>query len=307
MANNLTFNPTQLPTFARNRTASSALAKALSGGGGSGGYKHRISIKGGVFRLIAEGKEIAAIDERYIDVVIVNAAPHVQRQFYAQQFDETVASAPSCWSSDGVKPDNDVRDAPSSACANCPNNIKGSGNGDSKACRFQQRIALVLESDMDGSVMQLTVPGRSLFSKEENGNYSLQAYARWLEAQKIEPNEVVTRIRFDTKEASPKLFFKTMRWLTDDEYAIVDVKGSTQDAKDAVVLTFKPSAAPSLPAPTVPVLEDKERPKAKAKAKAKAEEAPSDEEPSVRKAAETPTIPASKGVASLVAQWDTDD
>jgi hypothetical protein len=36
---------------------------------GGNSFGKRISIKGGVFRLLASGKEIAAIDERYLDVV----------------------------------------------------------------------------------------------------------------------------------------------------------------------------------------------------------------------------------------------
>jgi hypothetical protein len=59
---------------------SDTLAKALTGG--SVGTK-RISIKGGVFRLVAGGKEIAAIDDRHLEVIIVKAAPKVSRIFYA--------------------------------------------------------------------------------------------------------------------------------------------------------------------------------------------------------------------------------
>lgn len=314
MANNLTFNPTQLPSFARNRNKESSLSKALAGGGGGGGYPHRISIKGGVFRLIVEGKEVAAIEERYLDVVIVNAAPKVQRMFYAAKFDENENSKPSCWSSDGTKPDADVSAPVHNVCADCPNNVKGSGNGESKACRFQQRLALVLASDVQGNVLQLTVPSKSLFGKEEAGNFPLQAYARWLEAQQIEPNEVVTRIRFDTKEASPKLFFKTVRWLTDEEFAAVESKQNSASAKEAVMLMSSGSArvevsgTPLLTSKAQPEEDasepEEEAPKAKRKAKTKAEEA---DEPVVRKTAEAPTLPPSKAMASIVAEWDTDD
>ena len=71
------FNPNQTPAFARKGELS-ALAKSLTGGAGGGGGK-RISIKGGVFRLMADGKEITSIDDRHLDVVIVNAAPKISR------------------------------------------------------------------------------------------------------------------------------------------------------------------------------------------------------------------------------------
>jgi hypothetical protein len=73
------FETGNLPAFAKNRELSS-LAKSLAGGGSGGGGK-RISIKGGVFRLIHEGKQIAAVDERYLDVVVVNAAEKISRTF----------------------------------------------------------------------------------------------------------------------------------------------------------------------------------------------------------------------------------
>jgi len=54
MSNVAVFNPSQVPAFAKKRGELSAVAKALAGGGAGGGGKN-ISIKGGVFRLIAVG------------------------------------------------------------------------------------------------------------------------------------------------------------------------------------------------------------------------------------------------------------
>lgn len=73
------FNASQVPDFARNNELSET-ALALTGGG-TGGSSKRISIKGGVFRLVSGGKEIAAIDDRHLDVIIVKAAPKVSRIF----------------------------------------------------------------------------------------------------------------------------------------------------------------------------------------------------------------------------------
>ena len=55
--------------------------KALMGGG-SGGSK-RISIEGGVWRLLVNGKEIAQKEERTLNVVVVAASAKVSRTFYA--------------------------------------------------------------------------------------------------------------------------------------------------------------------------------------------------------------------------------
>ena len=228
------FNAGQVPAFARKGELSS-LAKSLTGGTGGGGK--RISIKGGVFRLMADGKEITSIDDRHLDVVIVNAAPKISRTYYAGTYEEGSSKAPDCWSADGEKPDASIEEPQAHDCASCPMNVKGSGQGDSKACRFSQRLAVVLANDVQGDVMQLTLAATSIFGKEEGDKRPLQAYARYLAAQNINPETLVTRLRFDTKAAVPKLFFQPVRWLDDAEFETVTAKGQTEDAKRAITMT----------------------------------------------------------------------
>jgi len=109
-------------------------------------------------------------------------------------------------------------------------------------------------------------------------------------------------MRFDTKAAVPKLFFKTMRWLTDDEFATVETKIDTEPVKKMVTMSF------SAPQPQVapPALEGT-RPKASAKKKEVVEES-DDSEPEVRKeSAPTNAVPKKSGIAATVDAWDTDD
>jgi hypothetical protein len=322
MSNVALFNPSQVPAFAR-KAEMSDIAKALSGGGGASG--HRISIKGMVFRLIANGKEIAAVDERFLDVVIVKAAPKVARVFYAAKYDkDATASAPDCQSNDGDKPDPKSKDKQSDTCASCPQNVAGSGNGNSRACRYQQRLAVTLANNIEGDVMQLSLPATSIFGKEDGDNRPLQAYARWLVAQGVDPSTVVTRMKFDTTSESPKLFFKAMRWLTDDEFSEATKQGDTAEAKKAITMDAAgmdmgkpadalkgtaPSKAKAAPAPEVEEEDEAPAPKPKAKAKPApvvevADE--EDEEPVVKKAAAAkPTaVPGKKALADVVADWD---
>lgn len=299
MSNVVAFNPAQVPAFAKKGELST-IAKALAGGGGQVGK--RVSIKGGVFRLISDGKEVAAIEERYLDVVIVNAAAKISRTYYEGAFNPESPTPPACWSADGEKPDASIKVPQAPTCASCSQNIKGSGNGESKACRFSQRLAVVLANDMEGDVLQLTLPATSIFGKEEGENRPLQAYARWLAAQGIGPDMVVTRMKFDTKAESPKLFFKPMRWLTDEEHADCVKQGQTNDALKAVTVSY--NTAVGEPKATISKLE---APKAKVKAKAATDD-DDIEEPEVRKDKEAPA-PKGKGpaYASVVADWDTDD
>jgi len=319
MSNVALFNSSNVPAFARKAELSD-IAKALGGNAASSGK--RISIRGGVFRLLAGGKEIAAIDERFLDVVIVKAAPKVARTFYANKYDpEAAAAAPDCFSNDGDKPDPKSAKPQSTSCNGCKQNIAGSGNGQSRACRYQQRLAVVLENAIDGDVMQLALPATSIFGKSESDNHPLQAYASWLLNQSVDPAMVVTRMRFDTKAEAPKLYFKAMRWLTQEEFETATERGQTPDAARAVVLnvTAQDTAPLSLGGnkpKAAPVIEEEEEEEApapapvKAKAKPKAEEPKADPEedtaPVVRKAeTEKPnSVPAKKSLADMVSEWD---
>ena len=320
------FGGSKVPAFVK-KAELSAIAKALAGGAGQSGK--RISIKGGVFRLVHDGKEVSQIDDRHLDVVIVNAAPKVSRIFFAKKWDGESTSAPDCWSSDGNVPDKEVTAPQGDNCANCDMNAKGSGTGEMKACRYQQRLAVVLADDVEGDVLQLALPATSIFGKEANGKYPLQAYARFLAAQSISPEMVVTELRFDTTVESPKLVFKAKRWLSDTEYETVQEKGQSDEAVKAVQFSVGAPAAPAAPAlegkrpvkiappPAADAdadAEEEEAPAPKAKAKPKAAPAPAPveeeeaEEPVVRKAAAKNTsVPAKSGLANLAAAWDDED
>jgi hypothetical protein len=316
MSNVALFSGSNVPAFAK-KAELSALAKSLAGGAGGGGGK-RISIKGGVFRLMMDGKEVAAIDERFLDVVIVNAAPKIGRTFYMKAYDGDAPSGPDCWSADGEKPDASAANPQSKTCATCPQNIKGSGNGESRACRFSQRLAVTLASDIEGDVMQLQLPATSIFGKEDGDNRPLQAYARYLAAQGVSPETLVTRMKFDTKSESPKLHFKAMRWLTEDEYATAVEQGKTEDAKRAVTMTVAQTDKVAAPlalegkSPAKSKTEDDEPPAPPPASKKKAskpavKEEEEDVEPTVVKA-EKPAPSGSKAtLAKLAAEWDDEE
>ena len=326
MSNITLFNSSNVPAFARNNELSDT-AKALTGGG-AGLSTKRISIKGGVFRLVAGGKEITSIEDRHLDVIIVRAAPKVSRIFYAGAYNADAIVRPDCWSNDGEKPDASITAPQGATCMGCPQNEAGSGNGNSRACRFQQRLAVVLANNPEGDVLQLTLPATSIFGKEDGDKRPLQAYARFLAAQTppVNPEQIVTRMKFDTKAEAPKLFFAPTRWLTDDEYPIAVSQGDSDDAKKAVTLTVAQADGVKAPPMTIPGAAPKPVAKpmgemmdeddtaamaavkaAKPKAKAKAEPvAEAEDEPEVRKeTAKAAAVPAKKSkLADIVSDWD---
>ena len=314
MSNITTFNSAQVPAFAQTGELSDT-AKALIGGA-LGSTTKRISIKGGVFRLVAGGKEMASIEDRQLDVIIVKAAPKVSRVFYAAKYDAENVTGPDCWSNDGEVPDASAQNKQSATCMSCKNNVAGSGQGNSRACRYQQRLAVVLENNPSGDILQLTLPATSIFGKEDGDKRPLQAFVRHLAlaSPPVDVEKIVTRMKFDMKSESPKLLFAPVRWLTPEEYAVTREQGESREASSAVNMTsaqadgVKAKAVPAL-AGKPPVPEDDEdetiAPPPKAK-KAKVEPiAEADEEPEIRKETKVSSVPAKKSkLADIVSDWD---
>ena len=171
--------------------------------------------------------------------------------------------------------------------------------------------------------MQLQLPATSIFGKEEGENRPLQAYARYLAAQGVNPETVVTRLKFDTKSEAPKLHFKPMRWLSEDEYASAVEQGQSEDAKRAITMTvaqtdkvepmklegIKPKAA-AKPAPVAEEEEEEAPPPAPRRGrplKAKAEpveEVEETVEPTVRKEEKAAPAAPKSSLAKLAEAWD---
>jgi hypothetical protein len=223
-----------LPSYLKG--AIDPVTSALAGS--SGGGMRRISIKGGVFREMVGGNEYRISEDRAMNIIIINAAPKVSRTYYSGSYSEGTAVAPVCWSSDSQKPDESVKEKQSNNCLNCPQNIKGSGQGDSRACRFSQRLAVVIDGEVEKEqVYQLVLPSTSIFGDGEKNKMPLQAYARFLSNNGFPIFGVVTEMRFDTSSPTPKLTFKPLRPVTEEEYELIQQLKDSSDAKKAIELT----------------------------------------------------------------------
>ena len=195
-----------LPAHLRNLQLDET-TKALMGGSSSTGK--RISIRGGVFRMIVDGKEVAQNEDRSM-------------------------------------------------------NIAGSAKqGSGRACRYSQRLAVTLENDLQGDVYQLTLPAQSIFGNVEGGKMPMQAYAKFLGGHGLPITAVVTEMRFDTASATPKLTFKAVRPLEEDELLTCQTKGQTPEAKAAIDATpaMLDGAKPKAAEPEAPAAEPVKREK----------------------------------------------
>lgn len=293
------FQGGNLPSYLKNRELDD-ITKSLI----SGNTSKRISIKGGVFRMMSGGKEIAINEDRAMKMVVVNAAPKVARSYYEKGYDPDAEKAPppTCWSVDGDKPDKDVPAPVHTNCADCPMNVKGSGQGESRACRYQRRLAVVLENDLAGDVFQLALPATSIFGNADNGKMPLNAYAQFLAGFNVPITAVVTEMRFDTSAETPKLTFKAVRPLTEEEFEVSQKQGQTPAAKQAVTYTVaKQDNVKQLEKKEEPVKEKAPEKKAEKKAEPKSETEP---EPTKRESKAEVPAPEKKDLSKLVDEWD---
>lgn len=227
----------QQNSVATNREVSE-LSKALADSGG-GSTSRRITMSKGVFRRIVNGKEAGKVKDGFLNVIIINALPKVSRQFYASAFDPDAApTLPDCWSNLGDVPDAKAANPQSASCATCPQNIEGSGtNGKGRACRFNRRIALLLENDMSGDIYQFNIPAKSLFGKGVGNTHPFESYIKFLPANGESIDRIITQIAFDENETADVLKFTPVRHLTDEEIDVVEAAQATQESKRVIQLT----------------------------------------------------------------------
>lgn len=277
---------------------------------GSGGGMPRISIRGSRFRLIEGGEQVSVSKSDTMNVLIIDAAD-VSRTYYEGTYDPENPSGPVCWSQDSKVPSPDVPDdqRQSARCADCQFNVKGSGQGSSRACRFSQRLALFLEGDLE-KVYQMQIPAASIFGEAKGSDMGLQAYVKFLHARGAPVQAVLTELRFDENSESPKLFFKPVRALTEEEVQAVLGKRGGEEVSKALTMTVY-QADSTGGADTETKAEPKPKPKPRpAKAKEEVEEVEDEEEveepkKSSRKAKPVPDEDGgSDDLASLLEEWD---
>lgn len=214
----------------------SELSKALAGNGGT---SRRITMSKGVFRRIVNGKEAGKIKDGHMNVIVINALPKVSRQYYEAAFDPDAApTLPDCWSNLGDLPDPKAANPQATNCASCPQNIEGSGNnGKGRACRFNRRVAVLLEGDMSGDVYQFNIPAKSLFGKGVGNTHPFESYIKFLPANGESIDRIITQISFDENETADVLKFTPVRHLTDEEIDVVEAAQSSQESKTVIQLT----------------------------------------------------------------------
>lgn len=258
----------------------------------------------GTFRRVINGEQIGKAIRGEFNAIIIDALPKVSRSFYAADYDpEAKPTLPDCWSNLGDKPEPNVPNRQSINCADCPQNVVGSGkNGKGRACRFQRRIALLLEGDTSGDVYQFNVPAKSLFGKGSGNVHPFESYHKFLAANRESLDTVVTNISYNLDAETMELQFAPQRGVTEEEYALVQEAQADPATHQLVVLTVaqadgvtKKPASGTNTATSAPVEEPEE------------DEEVAEDKPKKRAAAKPAPKPKADLAATISAWGDDED
>lgn len=222
-------------------------------GGATKGSK-RISIKGRVFRKVVGGKEVSVNEENWMNVIFVKMAHEASRTCYEGAYREGEKTSPSCWSSDSKKPDASVPTPAAASCDNCPNSVKGSGQGgNGTKCKLSWRTAVVLPNDPSGDVYQLVLPAMSAFGKEENGRWPFRPYIQMLANNNVSAGKVITKMQFDIKAPVPRVLFSPAQAVPADLKDTIIRQSKSLAAESAIKLTvFQADSSDEVEAPATP-------------------------------------------------------
>ncbi len=231
MSNIIPFNTdsANLPAYVKRARGNTA---DLTNGVG-GGFA-RLSIKGKSFTVVRGRDDKKTLmnpkdpdsPASYIGVVVVAASPSLSRTYYAKTFDDTGADvAPDCSSANGDKPDPGVSSPQAKSCATCKHAVYGTGTG-GKGFRCSNHRRLVVTKPgayTEDDIMLLSVPGGSL--------KNLASFARAIGQRGFDYEMVITKLSFDSAEATPKLVFEPYGLLSNDAYEEVEVLRDSDTVK----------------------------------------------------------------------------
>jgi hypothetical protein len=202
-----------------------------------------ISYRGRTWRVRKGGEEEVYLNEQQeavqsIEIVFLRSNAQPSKVYYDEKYTEGDSGPPKCWSANGHKPDAGVIGPIHPTCAPCPMNVWGSKTTDAgkpaRACSDVRRSAVSFGYQLaevaageraldDVDVFLLRIPPATL-------NPLKDYVEKVLKPKGITPWMLITRIGFDTEVSYPKLTFKGLRFLNEDEYAAA---GALRDGEDA--------------------------------------------------------------------------
>ena len=101
----------------------------------------------GTFKKMVNGEQVGNAIRGEFNAIVVGMLTNVSRIFYKEKFDPNKeATLPNCWSNNGDKPEAGASDPQHSNCADCPRNIKGSGETGGNSIALLQTVRAQLRN-----------------------------------------------------------------------------------------------------------------------------------------------------------------
>lgn len=189
-----------------------------------------------VWKIDADGEEHRLVKNVDGDDIPLPSIPviilgfHVARGrvYYKDTFDAGNVKPPTCWSTDGVKPDEIVAEKQHANCAGCPMSVKGSrisdNNKPTAACSQRRVLAVVPSKGLDKfPALRLSLPITSDYDGQspELAQKGLFAFSQYVEHLRqtgaAKPYEIITKLSFDMRKSIsyPKVLFSAVDWVNE--------------------------------------------------------------------------------------------
>ena len=233
MANNLTlFDPGQIPAHAQDFFKDNTNIDERQ-------TVPSLSLEGKVWTIVKDGERIPLMRTNadgdrepvsILKVILLDRNKKRGRTYYTGTYDPAKVGKPACSSEDGVTGDDGGEmtgvEGWTGKCADCPLAAKGSVVRDGKAlvaCSQHRIVALIPSFDLDFEPLRLKLAITSLWDQknpenEAQGWYAFDNYTDWLVAKGVKHTAaLVTKMKFDSSVAYPKVLFAADGWLDADQ------------------------------------------------------------------------------------------
>lgn len=210
-----------------------------------------ISLNGDRTQLMKRDADGETVPVSVMKVIILDYAKRRGRAYYEGAYDPANEAAPVCWSEDGIAPPNTVEKKQSEKCETCPMAAKGSKISDNgkavTACSQHRMLAIIPANKLDFPPLRLKIAITSDFDKqspdaEAQGWYAFSNYMDFLKSRGVQHTAaIVTKMKFDTNAAYPKIFFAADRWLEQAELSEVIPITKREDVVSLLGGTWTPA------------------------------------------------------------------
>lgn len=192
----------------------------------------KIRIKDTVENIMRSGPDGEAEPETIVRLIVIGVNDSRSRAYFAGKYDPDSPAAPECWSYDGNKPDASIAEPQAKSCATCQWSVKGSKinemGKETTACSVSKRLAVVPANDITFEPLLLKLPITSTYDgnlphKDKNW-YAWDQYVKFLNSRVPNAHSAmfVTAVRFDPDVDYPKLEFKCVSLVPDNDDAYIE-------------------------------------------------------------------------------------